>query len=228
MSTSQKIRYQEFADRLNLAKERANLELTDLSAKSGISYEMVRRYTLGLAKPRLDGMEKLAEAVNVSPAWLEFGDSLVPPPGAIAVQEDTDTEHTHLEIPMYNYKLSAGNGNFVWITDHHEDPLTFRERWFRAKRLNRNDLRGMYVRGNSMEPDLEDWDTVIIDISDLDIADDEIYACIYKDKFYVKRIRQTEDGLLLISSNPDYDTMQVTQDTADQFRLLGRTVWRGG
>ena len=79
-----------------------------------------------------------------------------------------------------------------------------------------------------MEPDLKDWDTVIIDVTDLEIADDEIYALVFKDKFYIKRIRQTEDGLLLISSNPDYEPIEVSPENADRFQLLGRMVWRGG
>ncbi|STZ77360.1 LexA family transcriptional regulator [Bergeriella denitrificans] len=226
--TSKEVKYPEFAERLNKAKEKAGIELPELSKNTGISYEMVRRYTLGLAQPRTDGMERLAEVLNVSAPWLQFGESLMPQAGAIAIQEEVDTEHTHFEIQMYEYKLSAGTGNFVWVTNHKEDPLTFRERWFRARRLNPNTLRGMYVRGNSMEPDLKDWDTVIIDISDLDIADDEIYAVVFKDKFYIKRIRQTEDGLLLISSNPDYPPIEVTPESSHQFQLLGRMVWRGG
>ena len=226
--TVNEIKYAEFAQRLNQAKDKAAMELVELSNRSGISYEMVRRYHLGLAQPRKEGMEKLAATLGVSAAWLQFGDSMMPSAGAIAVQENTDTQHTHREIEIYKTELSAGNGNFVWITNHKEDPLVFRENWFRAKRLNPSDLRGMYVRGNSMDPDLKDWDTVIIDVTDLEIADDEIYALVFKDKFYIKCIRQTEDGLLLISSNPDYEPIEVSPENADRFQLLGRMVWRGG
>lgn len=79
-----------------------------------------------------------------------------------------------------------------------------------------------------MEPDLKDWDTVIIDVTDLNIADGEIYAIIFKDKFYIKRIKHTEDGLLLISSNPEYKPIEVKPENIDRFKLLGRMVWRGG
>ncbi|WP_283119638.1 XRE family transcriptional regulator [Neisseria elongata] len=226
--TNSDAKYADFAERLNQIREKKSIEISELSKKTGISYEMIRRYTLGIAQPRNDGMEKLAEALSVSAAWLQFGSSMMPTSGAIVVHEDVNTENTHREIEIYKTELSAGRGNFVWIANHKEDPLVFRENWFRAKRLNPDNLRGMYVRGNSMEPDLKDWDTVIIDITDLEIADDEIYAVVFKEKFYIKRIRQTVDGLLLISSNPDYDPIEVKSEDADRFQVLGRMVWRGG
>ncbi|PSJ81283.1 hypothetical protein C7N83_01705 [Neisseria iguanae] len=81
----------------------------------------------------------------------------------------------------------------------------------------------MYVCDDSMKPDLKDRDTVLIDISD-----GEIYAFVFKEKFYIKCVRQTEDGLLLISSNPAYEPMTVSFDNADKFQLLGRMIWRCG
>lgn len=222
------IKHPEFADRLNQAMQQADIDLVKLSKMTKINYEMIRRYSLGYAKPRTNSMEKIAKALNVSPAWLQFGENLMPSAGAVAIHEDTEIIHTHCAIQMYDYKLSAGTGNFVWVTNHEEDPIVFRERWFTAKRLNPNNLRAMYVRGDSMEPDLKDWDTVIIDVTDLNIADGEIYAIIFKDKFYIKRIKHTEDGLLLISSNPEYKPIEVKPENIDRFKLLGRMVWRGG
>lgn len=157
-----------------------------------------------------------------------IGKLTIPPAGSIAIQEEVDLSHTHLAIDFYDYKLSAGTGTADWVPNRKESPLVFRENWFKAKRLNPSDLRAMYVRGDSMTPELHDWDTVIIDITDLEIIDGAIYACVYKEKLYIKRIQRSEDGILLISSNPDYETMEVNQDTADRFQLLGRMVWRGG
>lgn len=156
-------------------------------------------------------------------------DSIIPDSGAVAVLENTNTTYTHKSIEMYDIKLSAGNGNnVVWIHHTKEDPLIFCENWFRAKRLNPNDLRGMYVKGDSMTPVLKDRDTVLIDISDLELIDGEIYAVVYKDKFYIKQIKHFEDGIKLISFNSDYDTMNVTNKDAERFQVLGRMVWRGG
>lgn len=215
--------------RIKQLRQQKGLTLQQLGDAAGVTAQAVKQWEDEEAGsiPRAGRLEKIASALDVSPVWLQFGGNL-PQKSPVAVQEETDTSLTHRQIPMYDYKLSAGSGNFVWITNREEDPIVFRQRWFAAKRLSVGNLRGMYIRGNSMEPELKDWDTVIIDISDLEIADGEIYAMVFKDKFYIKRIRQTEDGLLLISSNPDYEPMSVTFENADKFQLLGRMVWRGG
>ncbi|ULJ66196.1 S24 family peptidase [Wielerella bovis] len=208
-------------------KQAKFIELTEIN--QGELSSLLKNRAFGERKAR-----KIEELAGMSTMWLDTRhetkpDKLtIPPAGSIAIQEETDLSHTHLAIEFYDYKLSAGTGTADWVPNRKESPLVFRENWFRAKRLNPNDLRAMYVRGDSMTPELHDWDTVIIDITDLEIVDGEIYACMYKEKLYIKRIKRSEDGILLISSNPDYKTMEVNQDTADRFQLLGRMVWRGG
>ncbi len=154
--------------------------------------------------------------------------SYIPPAGGIAVLEDTDTTHTHREIQMYDLKLSAGNGNAEWVLRRAEDPLVFREGWFRAKHLSPYNLRGMYVKGDSMKPVLNNWDTVLIDVSDTELVDGEIYAVVYKEKFYIKQIKHLADGIEMISFNPEYEPMPVKNGDVEKFQCLGRMVWRGG
>ena len=302
------VKYPDFADRLNQAMNQSSATISSLSKQTGISYEMVRRYSNGYSIPRADGMAKIADALGVSAAWLQFGDEAaiqasppprfaefaarlkqsieasglsldevakksfvpkerleqyltgtklvavedgenlaevlkvedawlqfgdnahIPPQGSeIGVMENMDLSGTHTFIPVYDVKLSAGNGNATWIRrDDAADLISMRNAWFKVKGLNPKKLRGMYVRGDSMEPLLTHWDTVVIDIADTDIDDGEIYALFYKGKLYIKELRNTEDGIDIISANPNYDTMHVTQDTADQLHVLGKKVWRGG
>lgn len=225
---------------LRVKKLRQSLDLTqqELANKIGIGQSTIGQIESGRNKSiKPEKLLQLANALNTTSEYLIYGNDEpinpkeaieMPPAGSIAIQEEVDLSHTHLAIDFYDYKLSAGTGTAAWVPNRKESPLVFRENWFKAKRLNPSDLRAMYVRGDSMTPELNDWDTVIIDITDLEIIDGAIYACVYKEKLYIKRIQRSEDGILLISSNTDYETMEVNQDTADRFQLLGRMVWRGG
>lgn len=225
---------------LRVKKLRQSLDLTqqELANKIGIGQSTIGQIESGRNKSiKPEKLLQLANALNTTSEYLIYGNDEpinpkkaieMPPAGSIAIQEEVDLSHTHLAIDFYDYKLSAGTGTADWVPNRKESPLVFRENWFKAKRLNPSDLRAMYVRGDSMTPELHDWDTVIIDITDLEIIDGAIYACVYKEKLYIKRIQRSEDGILLISSNTDYETMEVNQDTADRFQLLGRMVWRGG
>lgn len=147
-----------------------------------------------------------------------------------------DTAHlptaTHRRVIRYDVRLSAGSGNAEWVVrEKDDDPLYFRNGWFKARHLDENNLRAMYVSGDSMEPYLYDKDTVIIDITETDISDGDVYAILFKGKFYVKELRNFEDGVKIISRNPKYEMMKATPENckeATDFQVLGHVVWRGG
>lgn len=226
-------------ERLIYAREKKQLSQTALGKAIGKSQSAIAALETGRNKSSTH-TAKIADVLGVSALWLEKGEgemspaklpdrqSLIPPAGGIAVLEDTDTTYTHKAIEMYDIKLSAGEGNGIWVQRNKEDPLVFRENWFRAKHLNASDLRGMYVKGDSMVPVLNNRDTVLIDISDLELVDGEIYAVVFKEKFYIRQIRHIEEGIELISYNPDYKPMTVTNNDYGRFQVLGRMVWRGG
>lgn len=78
------IRYPEFAARMKEAMANGQWEvqgIVDALKRAGvrITYEMVRRYTLGQAMPRPDKMGQLAGILGVSPSFLQYGSNLENP-----------------------------------------------------------------------------------------------------------------------------------------------------
>ena len=130
-------------------------------------------------------------------------------------------------IDRYDIELSAGNGNAQWVV-RSKDPLSFRASWFKKKGLHPEACKALYVRGRSMEPKLEDWDTVLIDTSDTDLIDGEIYAVTYKGSFYIKTLERVDGGILLKSENQDHKSVIVPEGDFGRLHILGRKVWRGG
>ncbi|MWP82396.1 XRE family transcriptional regulator, partial [Glaesserella parasuis] len=157
-------------------------------------------------KPRY--LIEIAEALNVDVKWLQTGEGEMRSHvnDVDVIDKDKDYSNTHINIDMYDIKLSAGNGKPVieWVPRKSDEPLLFREAWFKVKRLSPKNCKAMYVRGHSMAPVLEDWDTVIVDISDTEIADGEVYAVVYNKHFYIKQIIRTGKGIQLVSFNPEY------------------------
>lgn len=218
------------AERLKLARTQAKLTQTELGEKIGVSQNTIQKVEKGGETKYIN---QLARALDVNAEWLQFGT------GEMAIrhvddvemiEDDKDYSDTHVEIDLYDIKLSAGNGKPVieWVQRKSEEPLLFREAWFRIKRLSPKTCKAMYVRGHSMSPVLDDWDTVIVDIADTDIVDGEIYALIYNRNFYIKQIVRTGKGLQLISFNTDYDPIDIDEDDLEYVQIIGRKVWRGG
>ncbi|MDG6264292.1 XRE family transcriptional regulator [Glaesserella parasuis] len=181
-------------------------------------------------KPRY--LIEIAEALNVDVKWLQTGEGEMRSHvnDVDVIDKDKDYSNTHINIDMYDIKLSAGNGKPVieWVPRKSDEPLLFREAWFKVKRLSPKNCKAMYVRGHSMAPVLEDWDTVIVDISDTEIADGEVYAVVYNKHFYIKQIIRTGKGIQLVSFNPEYYPIDVMDDDLNNLQIIGRKVWRGG
>lgn len=107
---------QDFSIRLNQAMSAKNLSLRDLSEKTGINYEMIRRYSKGQAKPRNDKMKLLAQCLGVPITWLDYGegemtknnDKLTP---ITEWDDSTPLDDDEAEIPFYkDIAFACGHG----------------------------------------------------------------------------------------------------------------------
>lgn len=221
-------------ERLSALMNEKGTSIEKLRQVADVTYEMARRYKLGIAEPRKDKLEKIAEYFGVTPSWLQFGEGekeiIKQVDDVEMIEPEKDYSDTHISIDLYDIKLSAGNGKPVieWMPRKSDEPLLFREAWFRFKRLSPKNCKAMYVRGQSMAPVLQNWDTVIVDISDTEIVDGEIYALIYENNLYIKQIVRTGKGIDLISFNPEYEPIKVNNEDLNDLQIIGRKVWRGG
>ncbi|MFN3879836.1 MAG: helix-turn-helix transcriptional regulator [Nitrincola lacisaponensis] len=129
-------------------------------------------------------------------------------------------------IPGYSVQVSAGSGAFP----DHEQPsrrLAFRHKWLRYRGLNEKDLVLVFAKGDSMEPTIEDNNTLMIDTSQRELNDGAIYVIRSNDHLIVKRVqRLLNQAVLLISDNRAYQPIQVNLDT-DDLQVIGRVVWIG-
>ena len=222
-----------------LKKEHPNITFSQawLAREANVSRAAVSKWLSGETKEiRGDTLNRAAKALKCSPEWLAGVSEhdnpsekiVVPDYPTIAILEDMDNLDGYVMFDMYDVKLSAGNGaHATWIA-RKDEPLAFREAWTRKRGFKPEQVKGLYVRGDSMEPFLKDWDTVLIDTSDIDIVSGEIYAVNYKNNLFIKEARMQPDGLQLISYNPKYDPIKVTEEDAERFQVLGQMVWRGG
>lgn len=55
-------------------RSKAGTEVAQLADVAGVSFQMARKYALGLALPDYHILHKIANWLNVSPSWLLFGE----------------------------------------------------------------------------------------------------------------------------------------------------------
>lgn len=127
-------------------------------------------------------------------------------------------------VPMAEATLNAGGGSFVLSENTTGRYYAFRKNFLAAIASSPKNLILMKVTGDSMEPKIEDGDTVMIDIGKRQLKNGSIYALGYDDIIVIKEIEKLPDGkALIISKNrktyPPYET------DIQNIRIIGQVIW---
>jgi len=157
----------------------------------------------------------LARSFNLDPRWLESG-----------AYQQTASEaplEGFLSIPKVQARLCAGGGSFE-VEAAVDEHYAFREDWLR-KKGNPQGMVLMEVMGDSMEPLIEEGDTVLIDQSKTELLAGRIYALGVDDTVMIKRVEKHPGKLVLRSANPAYEPLFLQGDELDSVRIVGTLLW---
>lgn len=210
-----------------IAKRRKekNFNQEQLAEAAEISQSYISRIEQGKEKPSLELLERIAVALDVPVATL-MGDPEDPthelqsnarliPPGVL------------MWVPVISpeVKVCAGNGNdyentdLEWTVIEHV-PVADGEL---AALYSAENLLGMYVEGDSMEPQIHDGDIVVFNHDTAWVPGNVMVVCL-DGKLMVKGILSRGEGKppLLRSANKDYADISVSEDSF--FLVYGRVL----
>jgi phage repressor protein C with HTH and peptisase S24 domain len=232
--------------RIGEARGRATQD--EFARQLGVHANTLGRYERGERLPDADFIAAMAEKADISTHWLLYG---IPPQRLSesvhpeirrsefwkAYSKGLATElhikqaaaSGYVYIPLYDVRAAAGGGSIV-ENEHVVDVLAFKEDWIRQElRAAPNDLRLIFVEGDSMEPDLRAGDIVLIDHTDTTARREGIYVIRMDGALLVKQLQRLPGGVLkVLSRNQAYEsfTIPVAQlEERDGFAVIGRVVW---
>ena len=140
-----------------------------------------------------------------------------------------NNECTLLNAPQIKYFpnvfLSAGYG--VEVHDEEYSYVVIDSQFLMSERGMRVDPKNcklVRISGNSMFPEYHHGDRVIIDESDKNLTDGQIYAFRYDGQCYVKVINRAGNKIKCISVNKDYEPFFIERDV--DFQVFGRIIPR--
>ena len=167
------------------------------------SYTTVQKWESGVSEPSLQKLHELANLLGVDV------DTLVNAPSP---------KTKGVKIPVLG-KVAAGMPieAIEDIIDYEEIPES----------MSRSaDYFGLQIRGDSMEPKISDGDVVIVRKQDDAESGNIVIATVNGDEATCKKIKKTESGLMLISTNPDYEPFIYSWEDVKRLpvRILGRVV----
>ncbi|MBN1471129.1 MAG: helix-turn-helix transcriptional regulator [Syntrophaceae bacterium] len=161
---------------------------------------------------------QLYRSFGLNPDWIETGSGRI-----FHKKSDSDAVFTH--IPKVKARLCAGGGSFE-VGSEIEGYYAFRKDWLETRGAA-NKMVLMDIFGNSMEPEMKDGDTILIDESQRDILAGAIYAVGVDDTIMVKRVEKHPNKLVLLSDNKDYSPIYLQGSEINSVRIIGKVVWVG-
>lgn len=185
--------------RLNRALAARNLTPADLIRRSGVSRDLVYKYTKGeIDQPRRPVLDKLAAALSVSAGWLMSGE-----------QEERNAVGLRL-VPVVRLSTLAR-------VSSEEDVGTVVVPLDMGARVS-----GVLVDDEAAAPVFRPGDIAIVD-PDAAPAPGRYVVAIVGGTPVLRRYRQTQDGqALLIAEHPDFAPLSLGPND----RIVGRVVKR--
>lgn len=160
---------------------------------------------------------KLARMFDLNPTWLFSGK------GQKRMSDHFIKDMGFIRIAKVKARLCAGSGSFE-TGDDIEAYHLFPSSWLRSKGCS-DQMVLMDIFGASMEPEIKDGDTILVDQSQKDILAGAVYAVGIDDTIMVKRLEKRPGKLALISENPKYDPILLAGREMNKIRIIGRVVW---
>jgi phage repressor protein C with HTH and peptisase S24 domain len=128
-----------------------------------------------------------------------------------------------LFIPKVSAKACAGAGSLE-LKDNIIDELPFDRAWI-SRKGRPESMVAMEVVGDSMSPELEPGDTILVDQSQQDVKDNALYVVSLQGSLQVKRLQARSGLVFLFSANQKYAPITLQGDEIDTVRIIGRVLW---
>ena len=214
-----------------LKARRKELKLTqkDIANQLGISYQAYSSWERGVKEPSKEKVKQLEQILKVPKGYFteieivrlyntlsNKGKKQVVEYARDLMQKEKAQQVMSVSENLYEYhvyeKMSAGIGASVY-DDKDYDIVYFDEELA-------HDFAS-WVSGDSMEPKYQNGSVALIRETGFDY-DGAVYAVVWNEQTYIKRVYLEEDGLRLVSINKKYKDKFAPYDDAP--RIVGKIV----
>ena len=190
--------------RIKSAREDLKLTKRELAKRIGVHESSINKYEKGLVDIPLSKISELSRVLNVTEAYLMGWEDEQKPQG--------------LQIPVLGTVAAGIPISAVEdILDYEEVPQSWE---------NQGEFFGLRIKGDSMQPKMDDGDVVIVRQQSDANSGDTVIALVNGDDATCKKLQKTENGIMLVSTNPNYLPMFFTNEeiVTKPVVILGKVV----
>ncbi|MBE6541608.1 MAG: helix-turn-helix domain-containing protein [Ruminococcaceae bacterium] len=205
---------------MNRVKElRCSIKLTQkaLAEHIGVHQTAVSQWETGRTTPDPESAAKIAKLCRVSLDYVLGLDKME------STVDYSENIGKGIRVPVYGY-VAAGIPIEAISSFDSDDPNDWEE--IDSHTARQGDFFALRIKGDSMEPKISEGDIVVVrrqpDVQTGDIA----IVCISGEEATCKKVKKTDEGIILISLNPSYEPMFYSnkQISSLPLTILGRVV----
>ncbi|WP_434533980.1 XRE family transcriptional regulator [Acinetobacter rudis] len=218
-------------DRLILKMKELNLRQADLIRALNVSKGTVSKWVAGVNTPNASVLPKLAKLLHTTPEWLIHGgennSSLM---NIDTWDETTPLEDDEVEIPFFkDFSFACGSGSINEHIANEKRKLRVAKSTLRNLCIDKENAVAATATGDSMNPTINDGDTIHVDLGRKEVKDGRIFAICIGGLHYSKRLYNMPlGGVRIVSDNAEeFPEIVLTADEVidQQFEVVG-WVWQ--
>ena len=192
--------------RIKSAREDLKLTKRELAKRIGVHESSINKYEKGLVDIPLSKISELARVLKVTEAYL------------MGWEEKSEQKPQGLQIPVLG-TVAAG----IPISAV-EDILDYEE--IDPSWKSQGEFFALRIKGDSMQPKIDDGDVVIVRQQSDANSGDTVIALVNGDDATCKKLQKTDNGIMLVSTNPNYLPMFFTNEEilTKPVVILGKVV----
>lgn len=183
-----------FSNNLKYYLKLKNKTQLDLANAIGVSNTTINNYVKGYNAPRMDKVDKICKYLGISRS------DLIEDKSKAKTQQKTQG----LKIPVLGTVAAGIPISAVEdILDYEEVPQSWE---------SQGEFFGLRIKGDSMETDINDGDTVIVRQQSTANNGDVVIALVNGDDATCKKFEKLDNGIMLISNNSKYSPMYFSNE----------------
>lgn len=194
-----------FAENLTRLVNGSKLPQSEIAKRINVSPQTFNTWIQGKAIPRMGKIQLLADYFKIEKSDL--------------IEEKSNTTISQgIKIPVLGTVAAGIPISAVEdILDYEEIPQSWE---------NQGEFFGLRIKGDSMQPKMDDGDVVIVRQQSDANSGDTVIALVNGDDATCKKLQKTENGIMLVSTNPNYLPMFFTNEeiVTKPVVILGKVV----
>ena len=202
-----------FRTRLKQLRNEKKINQRELANFLKVAPSTISMYESGQREPNFEVLESLADFFNVDLNYL-LGKS----DKTTKLMIEDSQPPQGLQIPVLgNVAAGIPISAVEDILDYEEIPLSWQ---------SQGEFFALRIKGDSMQPKIDDGDVVIVRQQSDANSGDTVIALVNGDDATCKKLQKTDNGIMLVSTNPNYLPMFFTNEEilTKPVVILGKVV----